>query len=66
MQLTINGEAREIDDSLTVEQLIERLGMQGRRLAVEINQEILPRSRFVEHRLSDGDRIEIVRAIGGG
>ncbi|RMG31797.1 MAG: sulfur carrier protein ThiS [Gammaproteobacteria bacterium] len=66
MQVTVNGETREIEETLTAEQLIERLGLAGRRLAMEVNGEILPRSRYAEHRFRPGDRIEIVQAIGGG
>ena len=66
MQVTVNGEPREIAENTTAEQLIEALGLAGRRLAMEVNGEILPRSRFAEHRFHPGDRIEIVQAIGGG
>ncbi|HSH30874.1 MAG TPA: sulfur carrier protein ThiS [Thiohalobacter sp.] len=45
---------------------MEELGLNGQRLAVEVNREILPRSEFAEHRFQAGDRVEIVRAIGGG
>ncbi len=66
MEILLNGEPREIDDSTTAQQLIEQLGLAERRLAVEVNREILPRSRFAEHRFQPGDRVEIVQAIGGG
>ncbi|HSH44030.1 MAG TPA: sulfur carrier protein ThiS [Arenicellales bacterium] len=66
MLITLNGEAREIAEDLTAAQLIEELGLADQRLAVEINREILPRSEFAEHRFQAGDRVEIVRAIGGG
>ncbi|WP_297527338.1 sulfur carrier protein ThiS [Thiohalobacter sp.] len=66
MEILLNGEPREIDDTTTAQQLIEQLGLAERRLAVEVNREILPRSRFAEHRFQPGDRVEIVQAIGGG
>ncbi|MEJ2346739.1 MAG: sulfur carrier protein ThiS [Gammaproteobacteria bacterium] len=66
MEIIVNGEAREVDDSLSAAQLLEALGLAGQRVAVEINLEIVPRSEFEQHRLSPGDRVEVVRAIGGG
>lgn len=66
MQIMLNGEAREIAEDLTAAQLIEELGLSGQRLAVEVNREILPRSEFADHRFQPDDRVEIVRAIGGG
>ncbi len=66
MQVVINGEPRELDDALTVAGMLEVLSVRGRRIAVEINEEIVPRSRHAEHRICDGDRIEVVGAIGGG
>jgi sulfur carrier protein len=66
IQITVNGEPRSVAPDLTAAQLIDLLELGGRRLAMEINREILPRSRYAEHRLNHGDRIEIVQAIGGG
>ena len=66
IQVTLNGAAREFQQPLTFAQLIDELALAGRRLAVERNGEIVPRSRFGEARLSDGDRIEVVMAVGGG
>ena len=64
--LTINGEAQRFEQSLSVAELIERLQLSGKRVALERNGEIVPRSRFGEQRLVDGDRLEIVVAVGGG
>ena len=64
--LTINGERRSFDDPLTVAQLIEVLRLAGKRIALERNGEIVPRGRFAEQALLDGDRLEIVVAVGGG
>lgn len=66
MELRINGTNRELPDGLTAAQLVETLGLQGRRIAMEVNESIVPRSRYAEHTLRDGDRIEIVHAVGGG
>lgn len=66
IQIIVNGEPRSIAPDLTAAQLVDLLELGGRRLAMEINREILPRSRYTEHRLRDGDRVEIVQAIGGG
>ncbi|PMR75701.1 sulfur carrier protein ThiS [Billgrantia endophytica] len=66
MQIQLNGEARDLTADLTVAQLIDTLGLTGRRIAVELNEEIVPRSEHEATRLSQGDRIEIVHAIGGG
>jgi sulfur carrier protein len=66
MTFTLNGQASEAPAGLTVSQLIERLQLTGKRLAVELNGDILPRSEHATTVLADGDRIEIVQAIGGG
>lgn len=65
MQITINGESRTLSTPQTVAALLDSLGLSG-RLAVEVNGQILPRSQHSEYHLALGDRIEIVRAIGGG
>ena len=64
--ITINGEPREFDAVMSVSQLLERLEFTGKKIALERNGEIVPRSQFGEQRLADGDRIEIVVAVGGG
>jgi sulfur carrier protein len=66
IRVTLNGAPREFPAALTLEQLLGELALAGRRLAVERNGEIVPRSRFAEARLADGDRIEVVIAVGGG
>jgi thiamine biosynthesis protein ThiS len=65
MRLTINGEAREAQ-APTVAALVAELGLDGRKVAVERNLEIVPKSLYGETPLSDGDRLEIVHFIGGG
>lgn len=66
IRVVLNGDPREFPAALTFSQLLEELALAGRRLAVERNGEIVPRSRFGEARLADGDRIEVVVAVGGG
>lgn len=66
ISLTVNGEARSFDAPIKVSALIDALALQGKRIALERNGDIVPRSRFGEEWLADGDRIEIVVAVGGG
>lgn len=66
MQILLNGEARELDVGCHLNTLLEELGLQGQRLAVEVNQEIVPRSEFASFVLSSNDKVEIVKAVGGG
>ena len=66
IRVSLNGEPREFPAALTFTQLLGELALEGKRLAIERNGEIVPRSRFSESRLSDGDRIEVVIAVGGG
>ena len=66
MRLTINGEEQVFEGVTTVAGLIAALGLDSRKLAVERNLEIVPRSTYAAAELADGDRIEIVAFIGGG
>lgn len=66
MQITLNGQPHECQPATTVAALLAETGHGERRVAVEINREIVPRSRHAQHVLQDGDRVEIVQAIGGG
>jgi len=66
MTIVLNGEPRTLAGSTRLAQLIHELGLEGKRLAVEINREIVPRSLYAQTELKDGDSIEIVHAIGGG
>jgi len=66
MRLTINGETREMQDAADMAALIAALGLDSRKVAVERNFEIVPRSLYGATPLVDGDRIEIVHFIGGG
>ena len=66
MRLTLNGEEREYDRVLTVMQLLDELGIDARKVALERNLEIVPRSAYEGTELSDGDQLEVVHFIGGG
>jgi sulfur carrier protein len=66
MKLMINGEARQFPSPLSVAALVDALGHTGKRIAVERNGEIVARGNHAEVTLADGDRIEIVVAVGGG
>ena len=66
MDIQLNGEPRRIEAGTSVVALLECEGLGGRRVAVEVNGEIVPRSRHEAHLLQAGDRVEIVHAIGGG
>ena len=66
MRIELNGKPHVVADGATIASLVERLALTGRRLAVEVNEEVVPRGRHAEHVLADGDRVEIVHAIGGG
>jgi sulfur carrier protein len=67
MQVTVNGAVRELAaPRASVADLVRELGFEGKRIAVERNGAIVPKSRYGETRLTDGDRVEIVGAVGGG
>lgn len=66
MQIQLNGEPYELPEGQNVIGLLQQLGLTGRRVAVEINQEIVPRSQHGQTPLNDGDHVEVVHAIGGG
>ena len=66
IKLTINGQPHQFESSLNVTQLIEHLALHGKRIAIERNGEIIPRSQFSEQQLINGDQLEVVVAVGGG
>ncbi len=66
MQVQVNGEVMEFPPGATVASLVEKMALTGKRLAVEVNEDIVPRSQHSEFLLNDGDRVEVVHAIGGG
>ena len=66
MNIIVNGESQSLEADTNLEQLLEILGLSGKRVAVEVNRDIVPRSDYNSFKLSDNDTIEIVNAIGGG
>ena len=66
IQLSVNGQVRQFEPGANVERLLDALELTGKRVAVEKNGEIVPRSRYAHTRLADGDTLEIVVAVGGG
>ena len=64
--VSINGEPRQFPQALSIAALIEEMGLTGKRIALERNGEIAPRSSFATQQLADGDKLEIVVAVGGG
>jgi sulfur carrier protein len=66
MIIQLNGEPRDVPERCSLLQLVEHMRLEGRRLAVEVNGEIVPRSTFSGALLHEHDQVEIVQAIGGG
>lgn len=66
MQITVNGELRDVPTGLDVPRLLEHLGIRAERVAIERNLEVLPRSFWVATQVAPGDRFEIVTFVGGG
>ena len=66
MEVYINGAPRQVPEGATVAQIVELLGLSGRRIAVEVNERIVSRAAETSHGLRPADRIEVVNAIGGG
>ena len=64
--ITVNGKKRTLEVELSLQDLLQNLGMTRGRIAVELNGNIVPRSKFSSQRISNLDSIEIVQAIGGG
>jgi thiamine biosynthesis protein ThiS len=66
MTIVLNGEERECREEMTIADLVNELKLGKRRIAVEVNREIIPRDHYATHRLNAGDHIEIVHFVGGG
>jgi len=66
VNIIVNGEPRQASAPITVAQLLSQLKLPERGVAVEVNLQIVPRSRHAEHQLQDGDRLEVVSLVGGG
>ncbi len=66
MQIYLNGEEQLFSKTVTMSELVQQLGLGDQRFAIEVNEELVPRSSFDDYQLQPGDRVEIVQAIGGG
>jgi thiamine biosynthesis protein ThiS len=66
MRIVLNGREQDIESGATIADLIAVSGLHGKRVAIEVNREIVPRSAFDARVLAAGDRVEVVHAIGGG
>jgi sulfur carrier protein len=66
MQLTVNGEPHDLPASVSVTELLATLGLAAARVAVEVNEDVVPRGTYDARQLADGDRVEIVHFVGGG
>jgi sulfur carrier protein len=66
VEIVVNGQPRAVPPGASAARLIELLALGGRRVAIEVNGEIVPRSSYAAHELKAGDRVEIVHAVGGG
>ena len=66
MLIFVNGAQRQLPDGSTMAALVTTMELAGQRFAIEVNEEIVPRSTFEDYRLCEQDRVEIVQAIGGG
>ncbi len=66
LEIILNGEKKSISPQCTALDLTKLLGLRDQRIAMEVNREVIPRSRYTQFTFTAGDRVEIVRAIGGG
>lgn len=66
MQIVLNGQTRTLETGTTLADLVATLEFRGRRMAIEVNEEVIPRSEYADFVLGEGDRVEIVHAVGGG
>ena len=66
MKIVLNGREEDVASSATLADLVASTGLAGRRVAIEVNREIVPRSDYAARLLVAGDRVEVVHAIGGG
>ncbi len=66
ISIILNGKQTQIDENISIMSLLHSMNLAEKRLAVEINQAIIPRSEFATYQLNEQDKVEIVQAIGGG
>jgi sulfur carrier protein len=66
VEITVNGQLRQVAQSVTIGRLLEDIGLAGKLVAVEVNAQLIPHQRRGDHPLAAGDRVEIVTLVGGG
>lgn len=66
MNITYNGQPRDVPAGISIAALLDQLQLATRQVAVEVNLELVPRAQHGEHRLQEGDRLEVVSLVGGG
>lgn len=66
MQIELNGEPHQLPEEATASALVDQLQLQGKRIAMEVNGEVVSRSTYADYRFCENDRVELVHAIGGG
>ena len=66
MRIVLNGKIQQVDENSSVQSVLEELRLQDKRVAVEVNREIIPYAKHAEHKLAEGDSVEIIQAVGGG
>ena len=66
IRITVNGRSVELNESMTVEHMLDRVEVPPNYLAVEVNAEVVPREEYATHAIQDGDQIELVTLVGGG
>ncbi len=66
MEIIVNGLSQDVPDGYTAQQLVDSLDLAGKRIAMEVNEEIVPKSGYASHAFAAGDHIEVVHAVGGG
>ncbi len=64
--VSVNGEARQVGAGATLADLVASLGLTGRKIAIAVNRDVVPRGAYAAHELHAGDRVEILEAVGGG
>lgn len=66
MRVSVNGQPADVPDGVTIDQLLEIVDVPPNYLAVEVNEDVVPRGQHASHQLADGDRVEVVTLVGGG
>lgn len=66
MQIQLNGVTTQVNEECSISEILGMQGLEGKRIAVEVNCEVIPRAHHVTFRLSSGDKVEIIQAVGGG